>query len=43
MRKLTAYCGKPMDPDMAEMDDPPLWNFYHALFFVIQLVSTIGT
>ncbi|XP_030760968.1 open rectifier potassium channel protein 1 isoform X2 [Sitophilus oryzae] len=40
--KLSGYCGKPLGINMSE--DPPdyKWDFYHSLFFVITVVSTIG-
>lgn len=40
--KLTAYCGKPMHSSMSKHEDPLIWDFYHSLFFVITVVSTIG-
>ncbi|XP_074039309.1 open rectifier K[+] channel 1 isoform X2 [Leptinotarsa decemlineata] len=40
--RLSKYCGKPVHHNMSE--DPPnyKWDFYHSLFFVITVVSTIG-
>lgn len=42
MPKLQEYCGKSfsIDPEKA---DPFKWHFYNAVFFVITVVSTIGT
>ncbi|XP_060520773.1 open rectifier potassium channel protein 1 [Cylas formicarius] len=39
---LSEYCGKPFT---ASYNDDPIvdkWDFYHSLFFVITVVSTIG-
>ncbi|XP_066141111.1 open rectifier potassium channel protein 1 isoform X2 [Euwallacea fornicatus] len=39
---LTEYCGKPLDFNMSEKPIHNKWDFYHSLFFVITVVSTIG-
>lgn len=39
---LTQYCGKPLSMDMTDIPIPSKWDFYHSLFFVITVVSTIG-
>ncbi|KAH1019588.1 hypothetical protein HUJ04_009382 [Dendroctonus ponderosae] len=39
---LTQYCGKPLDVNMSEGPVEYKWDFYHSLFFVITVVSTIG-
>lgn len=39
---LTQYCGKPLSMDMSDEPIPSKWDFYHSLFFVITVVSTIG-
>ncbi|CAH2014214.1 unnamed protein product [Acanthoscelides obtectus] len=39
---LTDYCGKPINYNMSNTDPPPKWDYYHSLFFVITVVSTIG-
>ncbi|KAK4887163.1 hypothetical protein RN001_003434 [Aquatica leii] len=40
--KLSSYCGRPLSANMSEIDPPIRWDFYHSLFFVITVVSTIG-
>ncbi|KAF5277616.1 hypothetical protein FQA39_LY06109 [Lamprigera yunnana] len=40
--KLSSYCGKPLSANMSDIDPPIRWDFYHSLFFVITVVSTIG-
>ncbi|KAF7269126.1 hypothetical protein GWI33_017816 [Rhynchophorus ferrugineus] len=40
--KLTDYCGKPLGMNMSEDPIDYKWDFYHSLFFVITVVSTIG-
>lgn len=40
--KLTEYCGKPMTTNMTDLEGPLRWDYYHSLFFVITVVSTIG-
>ncbi|XP_044254469.1 open rectifier potassium channel protein 1 [Tribolium madens] len=39
---LTDYCGKPIKRGMTEIREDNKWDFYHSLFFVITVVSTIG-
>nr|CAI5832822.1 unnamed protein product [Callosobruchus analis] len=39
---LTEYCGKPINYNMSNSDPVPQWDYYHSLFFVITVVSTIG-
>nr|CAH7751209.1 unnamed protein product [Callosobruchus chinensis] len=39
---LTEYCGKPINYNMSHNDPAPRWDYYHSLFFVITVVSTIG-
>lgn len=41
-QKLATYCGKPMRSNLTDAEDPPKWDFYHSLFFVITVVTTIG-
>lgn len=37
---LESYCGKPIKNVTTKVD--PKWDFYHSLFFVVTVVSTIG-
>lgn len=37
--KLREYCGKPMTVDE---EVPIIWDFFHSLFFVITVVTTVG-
>lgn len=37
---LETYCGKPIKNVTTTVD--PKWDFYHSLFFVVTVVSTIG-
>ncbi|EFA02339.1 Open rectifier potassium channel protein 1-like Protein [Tribolium castaneum] len=39
---LSDYCGKPVMKEMTEIREDSNWDFYHSLFFVITVVSTIG-
>ncbi|CAG9762415.1 unnamed protein product [Ceutorhynchus assimilis] len=39
---LTDYCGKPLDMNMSEDPFNYKWDFYHSVFFVVTVVSTIG-
>jgi hypothetical protein len=47
MQKLSEYCGRPMfayhNGSDVEDFEPFLWDFYNSVFFVITVVSTIGT
>jgi hypothetical protein len=47
MQKLSEYCGRPMfaphNGSHVEDFEPFLWDFYNSVFFVITVVSTIGT
>jgi hypothetical protein len=47
MQKLSEYCGRPMfvlhNSTDVEDFEPFLWDFYNSVFFVITVVSTIGT
>ncbi|CAH1159851.1 unnamed protein product [Phaedon cochleariae] len=40
--RLTEYCGKPVSYNMGMEPHDFKWDFYHSLFFVITVVSTIG-
>ncbi|CAH2982857.1 unnamed protein product [Chilo suppressalis] len=43
LRKLSAYCGKPMFNFTTEDEEEPYkWDFYHSFFFSYTVVSTIG-
>ncbi|XP_050298640.1 open rectifier potassium channel protein 1 isoform X2 [Anthonomus grandis grandis] len=39
---LSQYCGKTLDINMSDDPYSYKWDFYHSLFFVITVVSTIG-
>ncbi|RZC34345.1 open rectifier potassium channel protein 1 [Asbolus verrucosus] len=39
---LSDYCGKTVQLDMLNVKEKRYWDFYHSLFFVITVVSTIG-
>ncbi|KAJ3630765.1 hypothetical protein MTP99_011939 [Tenebrio molitor] len=41
-RELSDYCGKPLQKNMSDVPPNKRWDFYHSLFFVITVVSTIG-
>lgn len=41
-QKLATYCGKPLSANKSDVDPPIRWDYYHSLFFVITVVSTIG-
>ncbi|XP_049826156.1 open rectifier potassium channel protein 1 isoform X2 [Aethina tumida] len=41
-KRLTDYCGKPLSLNMSKIIPEGKWDFYHSLFFVITVVSTIG-
>nr|XP_022918194.1 open rectifier potassium channel protein 1-like isoform X1 [Onthophagus taurus] len=41
-QKLTNYCGKPMLSNVTDEEDPPKWDFYHAVFFSVTVVTTVG-
>jgi hypothetical protein len=47
MQKLSEYCGRPLfaphNGSEVEEFEPFLWDFYNSVFFVITVVSTIGT
>jgi hypothetical protein len=47
MEKLSQYCKRPMlaltNGTNVEDFEPFLWDFYNSVFFVITVVSTIGT
>ncbi|KAJ4431693.1 hypothetical protein ANN_20295 [Periplaneta americana] len=47
LQKLSEYCGRPMSvhPNGSDAVDfePFVWDFYNSVFFVITVVSTIGT
>lgn len=40
--KLTEYCGKPMRSNVTDDENPAKWDFYHSVFFVITVVTTVG-
>ncbi|CAH0561130.1 unnamed protein product [Brassicogethes aeneus] len=40
--RLATYCEKPLAVDMSREKSEEKWDFYHSLFFVITVVSTIG-
>ncbi|GJQ77499.1 hypothetical protein Trydic_g20890 [Trypoxylus dichotomus] len=40
--RLGEYCGKPMKSLTMNEDDPAKWDFYHSVFFVITVVTTVG-
>lgn len=39
---LSDYCGKTLDVNMSEDPFTYRWDYYHSLFFMITVVSTIG-
>lgn len=40
--RLGEYCGKPMRSNVTDAEDPPKWDYYHSVFFVITVVTTVG-
>lgn len=40
--ELTEYCGKPVQKQMKQVEAKYIWDYYHSVFFVITVVSTIG-
>lgn len=40
--KLSDYCGKPMRPNITDKENPPKWDYYHSVFFVMTVVTTVG-
>ncbi|KAK4887162.1 hypothetical protein RN001_003433 [Aquatica leii] len=40
--KISRYCNKPLGSVVPEVQTQLTWSFYHSIFFVLTIVSTIG-